>query len=63
MNETTLKERRWHIKHLKRCEWKGPIKNTNHFKPEKKKSVTTDAQHNIRFRKLILGVIEKAANS
>lgn len=28
-----------------------------------KKSLTTDAQHNIRFRKLILGVIEKAANS
>ena len=60
-----MKERRCHLKHLKRGEWKGPINNANTSNGEKKekKTVTTDAQHNIRFRKLILGVIEKAANS
>lgn len=30
---------------------------------KKKSSVTTDAQHNISFRKLILGVVEEAADS
>lgn len=51
---------------FKEGEWKCPInKYKHHFKTakKKKKSVTTDAQHNIRFRKLTLGVIEKAANS
>lgn len=51
-----MQRRRWHMKHLGRCEWKGPINNTNTTSnSQKKEAVTTDARHNIRFRKLILG--------
>lgn len=67
INGVALKGRRCHIKHLKRGEWKSPINNTNTTsnprEKKKKKSATTDARHNIRFRKLILGAIEEAANS